>query len=222
MFKNISSFLKGSNFLNTTLSEFKEMLDHAEEMFSQVCRTLIHGKENPDLRKDLYEHDKKINCLEKDIRKRIVEHLVLQPTVDVSTCLVLMSVVKDAERLGDYCKNLYEVTELFEKPLNKEKFEELFNGMESELTEFFKETKKAFMESDEKIAAHSWEQKSKISHRCDAIFETLAKSDISTNEAVCFTLMARHFKRLSSHLSNISTSVILPVDELDYYDEKRA
>ena len=221
MFKSISSFLKGSNFLSQALGDFKEMLDGAQEMYTQVCQKLIEGRENPSLKNDIYEIDKKINDLEKSIRKRIVGHLVLQPTVDVSACLVLMSVVKDAERLGDYCKNLHEVTELLEKPLDKKKYEELFNGIETELIEFFKETTTAFMESDEEIAAQTWKQKAKIAQRCDGIVEKLAKSDLSTNEAVCFTLMARHFKRLSSHLVNISTSVILPVDKLDYYDEKR-
>ena len=109
MFKNISAFLKGHSFLDNTLQEFKEMLDNAQSMYAQVCQSLIHGDANDNLKENIYSLDARINDLERDIRKKVVEHLVLQPTVDVSTCLVLMSVVKDAERLGDYCKNLYEV-----------------------------------------------------------------------------------------------------------------
>ncbi len=221
MFKNILSFVQGSQFMNKSLDQFKEMLEHAEVMYGQVSEKLIHNKENPNLKEEIYRIDKKINELEKNIRKGIVEHLVMQPTVDVSACLVLMSVVKDAERLGDYCKNLYEVTDLSKGPINNAKYKELFNGMDEEISHFFKETKTAFIESDEKIAAQSWEQKAKISHKCDEVVEKLAKGDLPTNEAVCFALMARYFKRLSSHLVNISTSVILPVDKLDYYEEQR-
>jgi phosphate uptake regulator len=49
----------------------------------------------------------------------------------------------------------------------------------------------------------------------------LAKSEMSVNEAVCFTLIARYFKRIVAHLVNIATSVVLPLSDLDYFDEKR-
>jgi two-component system alkaline phosphatase synthesis response regulator PhoP len=52
--------------------------------------------------------------------------------------------------------------------------------------------------------------------------ELIAKSSLSVNEAVCLALMARHFKRIVAHLTNIATSVILPLSDLDYYDERRA
>ena len=132
-----------------------------------------------------------------------------------------MSVVKDAERLGDYCKNLFEVIDLLEAPIPKEKYSEFFGRMDEEILALFKETKQAFIESDEEKAKHSWGVKEKIGKECDQIIEKVAKgSGLSTNEAVCFALIARHFKRLSSHLINISTSVVLPIHKLDYFDEK--
>jgi len=222
MFENILSFWKGREFMTQALKEFKEMLEGSETMFGLVCQRLIHNQNAEDLREKVYSIDQKINAREKNIRKNIVEHLILQPTVDVSACLVLMSVVKDAERLGDYCKNLYEVTDLLEKPLDQEKYKKMFNGIDEELAQVFKDTKTAFIESNESVAALSWEHKAKISKRCDEVIEQLAKSNISTNEAVCFTLIARHYKRLSSHLVNIATSVILPVSKLDYYDEPKS
>jgi phosphate uptake regulator len=36
---------------------------------------------------------------------------------------------------------------------------------------------------------------------------------------VAYTLLARYFKRISSHLVNIATSVVTSVDNLDYLDE---
>jgi len=49
----------------------------------------------------------------------------------------------------------------------------------------------------------------------------LAAAGILTVEAVCFTLIARHFKRIVAHLVNIVTSVVLPLSDLDYFDEKK-
>jgi len=44
---------------------------------------------------------------------------------------------------------------------------------------------------------------------------------LPVNQAVCIALTARHLKRIVAHLVNIATSVILPLSDLDYYDEKR-
>lgn len=221
MFKNLMDFWKGKDFLAQVYGDFKEMLIDSQSMFESVCKKLIKNESVSSLKDEVYETDEKINKLQKDIRTRVVEHLTLQPTVDISACLLLMSVVKDAERLGDYCKNLLEVVQLLEKPMDKGKYERFFNSMEGEISNLFNKTQQAFAESDEEKAASAWKDETKIVKRCDKIVEELSKSKLSINEAVCFTLIARYFKRLAAHLTNIATSVVLPLNELDYYDERR-
>ncbi len=222
MFKNLLSFWKGKDFVAQVFEEFKEMLDDTRLMYEMVCSTLLEGTEDPDLKKKIYEIDGKVNKLQKKIRTRIIEHLSLQPTIDVNTCLLLMSVVKDAERLGDYCKNLYEVTEIIEKPIDKAAFSQYFNGLDKDILTLFERTKEAFIEADKDKAESSWDYEHRIAIRCDRVLKEIAKSNLSVNEAVCLALIARHFKRIVAHLTNIATSVILPLSELDYYDERRA
>jgi len=221
MFKNLLQFWKGKDFLNQVLDEFTNMLNDTQNMFDSVRRKLINNEEVEGLKDTVYEIDRKVNSLERDIRKRIVEHLSINPSVDTAVCLLLMSVVKDAERLGDFCKNLFEVTELLDKPIDKKKYKELFGNIDEELSVLFKRTRDAFIQSDEQEATQTWDHERSIIKKCDEIIEKLAKSNFSVNEAVCFTLMSRYFKRLSAHLANITTSVILPIDKLDYFDEKR-
>ncbi len=220
MFKNLLHFWKGQDFLKQVLDEFKNMLDDSQIMFNAVCAKLLDNIAEDGLRDKIYSIDRKVNELQRDIRKRIIGHLSIQPSVDVSTCLLLMSVIKDAERLGDYAKNIFEVSKLAETPLNKEKYKDLFNNIEEEISELFVDTKKAFMESDENEAEKTWALKKEISNRCDSILKRVAKSELSVNEAVCFTLLARYFKRIAAHLTNIATSVIVPITDLDYFDER--
>lgn len=220
MFKNILEFFKGKDFLNQVLEDFKAMLDDAEEMFRSVRKKLIYDEDDPGLKDKIYSIDKKINELQKDIRKRIVEHLAIQPSVNIPTSLLLMSVVKDAERLGDYSKNLYEVTTLLTNPIDPNTFKNLFGNIDNEILDFFKETKDAFIQSDENKAISSWDYQKAIKIKCEETIKKLSNSNLSVNEAVCFTLMTRYFKRLTGHLTNIATSVILPIDKLDYYDER--
>jgi len=220
MIKNLLSFWQKKDFLSCVLREFEKMMVDAEDMFKAVREQLIEGNKTEGLRDKIYTVDRQINQLEKDIRRRIVEHLALQPSVDVPMCLVLMSVVKDAERLGDYAKNLYEVSELLEKPLDKPLFREYFNHTDDKLIALAEKTRSAFIKSDEALAEEITVLEREIVLQCESAIKRLAHAHLDANVSVCFTLIARHFKRTAAHLVNIGTSVILPISELDFFDEK--
>ena len=215
------SFWKGKDFLAQVLEDFKDMLDDSETMFQSVCARLLDNEEQPELKKKIYELDKTVNNLQKHIRKRIVEHLTFQPLVDTTACLLLMSVVKDAERLGDYAKNLLEVAELLEKPIDRALFSRYFDEVDKDVLALFKHTKQAFIETDLNMANLAWDYEKRIARSCDEIVRKVAQSSLTVNEAVCFALIARYFKRIMAHLVNIATSVVLPLSDLDYFDEKR-
>jgi len=95
--------------LRRIFDEFIQMLDISRGMFEAVCEVLEGKRKLEEVKVTIYQHDQEINKLEQTIRTQLLEHLTLRPGVDISACLVLMSVVKDAERLGDYCKNLIDV-----------------------------------------------------------------------------------------------------------------
>ncbi|MFC2149585.1 phosphate uptake regulator PhoU [Candidatus Auribacterota bacterium] len=221
MFESIINFWKGKDFLVQVLGDFEKMLIDAEAMFEMVTRKLLSENDDPALKDRIYEIDRNINTLEKDIRKRVLEHFTLQPTVDIPVSLVIMSVVKDAERLGDYSKNLYEVSEFLNRPFDKEFYVDLFDEMDKKLLVAFQKTRKCFIDSDEKIAGEIMDYEREIIKRCDEGIEKLAKSKLETNQAVCSTLVFRYYKRICCHLGNIASSVIMPVTELDFFDEKR-
>ncbi len=220
MFKNFLSFWSGKDFLSQILEDFNKMQEETKQMFTDVLSKLLESKEEKGLKDKIYSLDKRVNELEREIRKRIVEHLSVQPTIDVPACLLMMSVVKDSERIGDYCKNLYEVTELLQGSLDKTRFGGLFDNMDRQLVEEFDKTIGAFKNSDAQLAKDVLNIETGIVKNCDDILKKLSKSDLRTNEAVCYTLMARYFKRIAAHLANIGSSVILPISDLDFFDEK--
>jgi phosphate uptake regulator len=220
MFKNLIQFWKGKDFLSQVMEDFKVMLDDSEMMFKSSYAILVENKKEPGLEDQIIKTDKRVNSLQKAIRQRIIEHMTAQPSVDSPACLLLFSVSKDAERVGDYAKNLLEVSRLLDNPIDQEKFKVLFEDIDKEVVSLFQQTKDAFISSDEKKAAGTWDTQIKLKRKCDGIVRSLAESDYSVNEAVCFTLIARFIRRMSSHLTNIATSVIVPLTELDYYHEQ--
>ena len=222
MFKNLLSFWKGKDFLTQVLGDFREILDKTEQMYRMVTDALLCQRAAPGLKQQVYDIDKEVNHLQQDIRKRVVEHLAMRPAMDLPMSLLLMSVVKDAERLGDYAKNVYGVTELLVKPLDRASFDQYFDDIDKDIAALFAQTREAFMESDDQKAAATFDIERRLAKRCDEIVTELAKSDLTVNEAVCYTLIARYFKRVIAHLVNIATSVVLPISDLDYFDEKRS
>ncbi|MDD4202821.1 MAG: PhoU domain-containing protein [Candidatus Omnitrophica bacterium] len=220
MFGSILSFWKGKAFLSQILEDFGTMLNSSLEMFRSCYERIADNKIEPGLQERIYKLDREINEHERHIRKRIIMHLSIQGNVDMPMCLIMMSVVKDAERIGDYAKNIFEVSQMLNKPLDKAIFNDLFGDIEPKLRKGFLETKKAFVESDKNMAKEILKVERDVVLHCDATIEKLAKSSYDTNLAVCLTLLARYFKRIAAHLANISSSVILPIQDLDFFNEK--
>lgn len=221
MFENLIKVFKGKDFLTTVQTDFGVMLSNATEMFDLVCKRLLHKDPESPLKERIYALDKEINEMEKEIRRRILEHLSFNPKEDISLCLILMSIVKDAERVGDYSKNLYEVSRLIEKETDISNCPVLFD-LEKEIKDLFVKTNEGFINSNEEVARSCWAAKTVINEKCDALIKELARSDRPANEAVNYALAARHFKRIASHLTNIATSMIVPLSDLDYFNKEAA
>ena len=88
--------------------------------------------------------------------------------------------------------------------------------------DLFANTRDAFIESDEEKATMAWDYQRKIKRRCDdIIYKVSRNNDLDVNEAVCLALTARYLRRIASHLTNIATSVVVPLSDLDYFQDKR-
>ncbi|KPJ59588.1 MAG: hypothetical protein AMS15_06825 [Planctomycetes bacterium DG_23] len=207
--------------LRRIFDEFIQMLDISRGMFEAVCEVLEGKRKLEEVKVTIYQHDQEINKLEQTIRTQLLEHLTLRPGVDISACLVLMSVVKDAERLGDYCKNLIEVAEMYRRKLTEGRYVIPLLEIKRNIDRMFAGIALAFGQSDE-IAAHSINSASgSITQKCDLLLQQLMCDNLPTDKAVAYTLLTRYFKRISAHLSNIATSVLVPLPRLDYHDERR-
>jgi len=210
-------FWKGKDFLGEVLSEFGKMVDMTHSMYDTAIKSLVEFNKDDERKKVVYSNDRKVNELEKDIRRRVIEHLAINPSVDVPTCLILMSVVKDVERVGDYGKNLYEAAELLKNPLNEELKEKYLSDLMQKLNEQFDFTKKAFINSDRTLAEKVMKMEGSSYTMADTYIKELAGSNLDMNTAVCLVLSVRYLKRIAAHLANTASSVLMPVSDIDFY-----
>ncbi|MHC4107728.1 MAG: phosphate signaling complex PhoU family protein [Planctomycetota bacterium] len=218
MFKQLLTALKSGEALDQAFSQFAEMLDHARWMFLRANEVLQRQSAPEDVKDSLYRRDRSINELLRSIRRKIVRHLTINPGGDVAASLALMSVAKDAERIGDYCKNVFEVGRFYKEDFHVAKYHESLQAVCDRVEDLFETVRRAFRESDAALAKTALKGADDIGDDCDRVIEDLLgdTASIETHEAVAYSLLARHYKRVSSHLANIATAVLGRVEDLDF------
>ncbi len=219
-FRSILDLFREDNWSNDLVDMITEMLDLGTEMFDYTMGVLVEGKSDDDPQIMLYNKDKRINKLERKIRRRVVSHLSVRGSrAEVPSALIFMNVVKDAERIGDYIKNLHEVNDMMPQGADREIYRDHLAGPTATITELFKQTRQAFLESDAGTSGKVIMQAKAEGREYENMIRTITTSDIGTNNAVCLVLVLRFFKRLVAHMSNIASTVVMPVDMIDFYDE---
>lgn len=215
MFKSIFSIWKKYTLFNQTLENIKEMFHLIHTNYALAMSALI---EDYDRRKsDIYANDRKINELEKDVRRKILEHLKLNPKQDLSYSLIMISVVKDLERMGDYLKNVIELAEQNPERLIDHPYMSDLIRIKDELGLKLGEAESVFVNSDEKKAKDIYRFSRDVTSKTDAIIvHILNDKDLDVKDAVMTALLTRYLKRISSHLANIMTSIINPFHLMGY------
>lgn len=217
--KQLISFWKGNSTLKKIFNQFDEMLDISKNMFKKASENLFQQSDNIHAEaKKLVKLDRQLNSLQQNIRRDIVLHITVHGSKDILPCLILMSLVKDAERLGDYSKNIMEIAERF-TGFEKGKYFETLKVMQKDILQWFDDTKISFKNVDSKLALKTCTNAYKSEKECDQIaWEMLTAA--GKKDAVALALVFRFFKRIAAHLGNICTSVTMPLDKLDYFEKK--
>ena len=221
MFRELISIFRADNPLGRMGDNFAKMLSLTQDQTIRAGQIFFSKPPSPEERTQIYKEDVKVNKLERKIRKQVIAHLsVAGNAADVPYSLLLMSLVKDVERIGDYAKNLAEALDVSGAILPDDdtvaELGEIRDGVEGT----FEAVAEVFAQSDEEEAVALIRQGRDMSHRCDALIHRIAKSDYDAATTVAVTLGTRFYKRIGAHLLNILSGVVMPLHKLDYYDEK--
>lgn len=218
MLKEILHALKHTDPLAEMIEQFALMLDAGKWMFEQASTAVLTRADPSELNDELYGKDRQINAFERQVREKIVTHLALGHQADVAACLILMSVGKDAERIGDYAKNIFEIGKFCRSDLTDPQFIGPLEDIRTDLLPMFDRVRAAFVDADRDIARSVLDTAGQATRKCDLLIHQLlaVRETTPPAEAVAYVLMARFYKRVAAHLGNIATSVISPLPMLDY------
>jgi phosphate uptake regulator len=223
MWKQLIELFRKDNLFEQAYEEASNMLDTGAIMFDASVEALRH-KDTAEVELDIYSADKEVNRSERDVRKKVMTHLVVSGGTNLASGLSLVSVVIDIERIGDYTKNIYDLAVHHPLRLNAGPIEEKLQKVESQVTADFKGMIDVFKNRDEEKARVIMKNyKEGLSDACEEISNSILSGDITgldSSDATAVSLYARFLKRIASHSRNIVTSVVNPFHRIGYREKQ--
>ncbi|MFC1516940.1 PhoU domain-containing protein [Candidatus Margulisiibacteriota bacterium] len=212
------AFLENKSAIDDMKDNFSKMMKISESMFEKTSVLMFEGGNMQEVHEYIFPNDKELNKLEQAIRREVITHLALSGNKELSTMLIFMSVVKDAERIGDYIKNCFEIYEdggIMKKSDWSKKLWEVRNS----ILPLFDKVNFVFNENKYKKTASLIKKVIPLERTCNEYARELIRQGDKTAESAKLVCTSRYFKRITSHLMNILTSLVMPLDKLDYFDE---
>ncbi|MBT6018068.1 hypothetical protein HOG81_02535 [bacterium] len=220
VFKDLVNIWKSEDNLSQAWNESNDMLHLSHEMFNDAVDALRSGEKNKVL-KSIKLRDEKINNYHREIRKKVVTYYsVSKDVTNIDSGLVLINIVVDIERIGDYSKNILDLAKHYPKKFVSEKFSDDLRTIEKAVIERFSTTVGAVEDMDEKIAN---DLLSTYRDDLGKISDDIVASSISgkveigkENKTASVALYARYLKRIGAHLKNITTAITNPFESIGY------
>ncbi len=217
MFKKFLNFFRKPSLMKEAEESVLNMLNIAYDMFQYSMRVVIEKEKEKE---DIYEIDRNLNKLQIKVRKDVLEHLAINPAQDIIPSLILTTIVIDIERIGDFSKNLIELSHKFPKPLHG-KYMEKIKTLEGRVQSNFIKVIDVYKNQDKELGSKVMSELVLISKECQSTLEELVDYEhLYLKEGIIYALLLRYLKRVSAHLKNVASSVVNPFHRLGYKPEE--
>jgi phosphate transport system protein len=215
-FKQLFNPGSGSPLVDEAFAEVSGMLQQSAKMLDHSLEVLI---DNKPVAMDLEELDDMVDEAERRVRRTILHHLAVNPKQDLVASLILVSMVQDAERIGDFARGLVELMKMARSPRGGPFAEEL-RGFAARLRPLFEMTERAFRKADETEARRMIKTHRTLRDDLKEYRNRVAASDLSADMAIVYAGAAQILRRVGAHLSNICSTVVQPYDKIRHGDEE--
>ena len=220
IFREIVKLWKSEDLLSQAWDESYKMMMLSNEMFTQAIKYLREG-ENDETIRMLKKRDVEINTFQRDVRKKVVTHYAISQDIeDLPNGLVLLNMVVDVERVGDYTKNILDLALNHPNTIKSEEFSKDLYRVEQEVISRFSKTLEAIHTQDADVARSMMvSYKETLTSVLDDIVNGCISGKITLGDeskTVSLALYARYLKRIGAHLKNITTVLINPFDAVGY------
>jgi phosphate uptake regulator len=199
-------------------ARIQTMLRHDREELDLAMAALLGDTSAADANEPLRSMDRKVNELEREIRRSLVVHASVAGGIDTPAVLVYMSIVKDIERIGDYAKNLLDLA-LDGADLSTAPDADRWRSLAADISQYITDAGDAFFARDMGRSRTLLSSGDRLLDTFDDGVSALVRGDDTGAHAVARALALRYLKRVVAHLMNLLSAVIMPLDKLDFFDE---
>lgn len=215
-------FKSGEDQLDSLNAEVLDMLASCRHTFDAAINTVLGGTAPEAVGKDIRKTDRSINKAERRIRRALIVHASTRgAAADIGSILVLMSITKDIERVGDYAKNIWDLADNGVDMTADDDVDELRKRRDA-VSRLITDASQIFATQDVEAAHATIQAADDLMDEFDAEIARLVTTEAPGSRAVPRALLYRYLKRITAHLMNVLSAVVMPVDRLDYYDEDKA
>ena len=220
MLKQFLEIFRKDNLLQQAFDRSVEMLELDSRMFATAVESL-RKRDDARLDMDVYAADQKINRYEREVRRKAMTHLALGQGANLHGGMVLISIVIDIERIGDYTKNIVDLALRHSERLECGLFEKRVSRVEATVMKAFDRLIEALPVSDQEAAGEVMSEHWWIAKKTDDIVNQLidGESGLEGPDAVAVALYSRFLKRISAHQMNIASSIVNPFDRIGFRDK---
>jgi len=222
MFSKFKQLFSSESLLDEAFNTTLLMLDFDHRMYRASVTSL---RETDDALSDIdvKKTDVKVNKYEREVRRMVLTHLSVSGTQHLVPGLVLVSIVIDVERIGDYTKNISDLAGHHASILDAGEYEEKLTRIERDVGANFEKTLTVLKSHDKKQAREVMSSEQTLGKASDwIVYETITNRNLSlpAGDAVSLALYARYLKRINAHLTNIASAVVNPFPRIGFSDKK--
>lgn len=213
-------FKRGSDSLDLIEAQVQAMLDRNVTTFGLAADALFGRVAASDVMQPIRKSDRKVNRAEREIRRELIVHAGVAGPADFPLMLVYMSIIKDIERVGDYAKNVWDLANDGFTLAGADDSADWQTRIERTKT-LIGQAATIFHDRDIDGATTLLPEVDSWLSDFDAEVSAWVQSDAGASHAVPRALLNRYLKRITAHLMNVMTAVVMPFDRLDYWDEDK-
>ncbi|TFG94888.1 MAG: hypothetical protein E4H13_14200 [Calditrichales bacterium] len=217
MWKPLFSVFSKDKLIDKAFEDSAKMLKLTEKMFHESKKGL--REQDPEkILIDIYDADKKVNKFERKVRKEVLKDLA-ENGQDLYSGFLLVSIIVDIERIGDYAKNMLDLAKNYHEKLQCKSMEKDIVRLEAAIEDTFARVRKHFELADKDDAEKLLGEYLWVNQVCDKLTASMIRGEdksLPPSHAAAMALYVRYLKRINSHLRNVASSIVNPFDHISF------
>jgi phosphate uptake regulator len=222
MFKSLKRWFCMENLLAQAKDQVLEMLREDLQMFKDSVKCL--WKDEGLSIDEIKERDREINRHVREVRKKVLTHLAFSGTSGLETCLVILSMAVDIERIGDHTKDITYLATNYPGKFNAGAFEKELKDFERNLAERLASLVDIVeSEQDEKARRLAATHKYMDRDYCKMLDRLISEEEtgLSHGQSAVLALYLRYLRRIDGHVFNIASAEVNPFHRIGFKVKKK-